>query len=108
MDYSDKEKKYIKVKARVEKLRSFYTHLTVYMVVNGIIYSIRIVKNFLRGESFMDAIFDFSISGIWLVWGIVLIIHAFSVFGLPHILGNNWEEEKIKQFMEEDKHNNFK
>jgi hypothetical protein len=32
-----------------------------------------------------------------------LAIHAFSVFGLPLILGDNWEEEKIKQYMEDEK-----
>lgn len=107
MDYSNKDRKYLKARQRVEKLKSFYTHLTVYIVVNGAIYAFKIIRNLSRGESFEDAFFDFSISGIWLIWGIVLIIHAFSVFGLPLIIGDNWEEEKIKQFMEEEKKNNF-
>ena len=98
MDYSNKDRKYLKARQRVEKLKSFYTHLTVYIVVNGAIYAFKIIRNLSRGESF---------EGIWLIWGIVLIIHAFSVFGLPLILGDNWEEEKIKQFMEEEKKNNF-
>jgi len=107
MNYSDKERKYLKAKERVEKLRKFYKHLVVYIVVNGAIYTLKIIRNLRRGESLEEAIFDFSISGIWLIWGIVLAIHAFTVFGLPSILGNNWEEEKIKKFMEEDKKNNF-
>jgi hypothetical protein len=103
MDYSDKEHAYLKAKTRVEKLKAFYKHLTVYVVVNGAIYAFKIIRNLRRGESFEDAFFDFSISGIWLIWGIVLAIHAFSVFGLPLILGDNWEEEKIKQYMEDEK-----
>ena len=103
MDYSDKERAYVNAKHRVEKLKAFYTHLTVYVVVNGAIYAFKIIRNLRRGESFEDAFFDFSISGIWLIWGIVLAIHAFSVFGLPLILGDNWEEEKIKQYMEDEK-----
>jgi hypothetical protein len=103
MDYSDKEHAYLKAKTRVGKLKTFYKHLTVYVVVNGAIYAFKIIRKLRRGESFEDAFFDFSISGIWLIWGIVLAIHAFSVFGLPLILGDNWEEEKIKQYMEDEK-----
>lgn len=107
MDYSDKERAYLKAKSRVEKLRKFYTHLTVYIVINGAIYVFKILRNLRRGESFEEAFFDFSISGIWLLWGIGLAIHAFAVFGLPLIIGDNWEEEKIKQYMDEEKNNNF-
>ena len=103
MNHTNKEQAYLKAKHRVEKLRKFYTHLSVYIVVNGAIYALKIIRNLRLGESFEEAFFDFSISGIWLIWGIVLAIHAFSVFGLPLILGDNWEEEKIKQFMEDEK-----
>ena len=103
MNHSNKEQTYLKAKHRVEKLRAFYTDLTVYVVVNGAIYAFKIIRNLSRGESFEEAFFDFSISGIWLLWGIGLALHAFAVFGLPRILGDNWEEEKIKEFMENDK-----
>jgi hypothetical protein len=76
-------------------------------VVNGVIYVFKIIRNLRRGESFEEAFFDFSISGIWLIWGIVLAIHAFSIFGLPLILGKNWEEEKIQKFMEDEKNSNL-
>ena len=107
MNYSDKERAFLKAKHRVDKLRKFYTHLTVYIVVNVIVSTLKIVRNLRNGESFEDAFFDFSLYGIWLLWGIGLAIHAFAVFGLPLILGNNWEEEKIKQYMDEEKDNNF-
>lgn len=107
MNYSDKESAFIRAKHRVEKLRKFYSHLTVYVVVNGVIWAIRLIRSLRRGESFADAFLDFNISGIWLFWGIGLAIHAFAVFGLPLILGDNWEEEKIKQYMEEEKKDNF-
>lgn len=107
MNYSDKERAFLSAKRRVEKLRAFYTHFGVYIVVNCLISAVRIVVNLRNGESFEDVIFDFSFSASWLLWGVGLAIHAFAVFGLPLILGNNWEEEKIKQYMEEDKHNNF-
>ena len=107
MNYSDKERAFLSAKRRVEKLRAFYTHLGVYIVVNCLISAFKIFRNLRNGESFEDAFFDFSFSASWLFWGVGLAIHAFAVFGLPLILGNNWEEEKIKQYMEEDKHNNY-
>lgn len=107
MNYSDKDRKYLQAKSRVEKLRAFYTHLTVYILINTTISTFKIIRNFNSGESFEDAFFNLNTSGVWLFWGIGLAIHAFSVFGLPLILGHNWEEEKIKQFMEEEKNNKF-
>ncbi|WP_347925213.1 2TM domain-containing protein [Pontimicrobium sp. SW4] len=107
MNYPDKERAFLSAKRRVEKLRAFYSHLGVYIVVNCLISAIRIVINLRNGESFADTFFDFSFSANWLFWGVALTMHAFAVFVLPLILGNNWEEEKIKQYMEEDKHNNF-
>lgn len=107
MDYSDKERAYLSAQARVEKLRNFYIHLTVYIVINSIISTVKIVKNIQNRESFQEAFFDWGTFGLWTLWGIGLVIHAFSVFVLPSILGHNWEEEKIKQFMEEEEKNNF-
>ena len=42
---------------------------------------------------------------MWLFWGMGIAIHAFMVFVLPKIIGEHWEEEKIKQFMDEEKKN---
>ena len=107
MNYSNKERTYLKAKNRVEILKSFYTHFTVYLLVNGGLYAFKIIRNLMRGESFEEAFFHFSISGIWLIWGIVLVIHAFSIFVLPLIVGRNWEEEKIKKFMEDENNSNL-
>jgi hypothetical protein len=106
MEYSDKDQAFLKAKRRVEKLRKFYNHLTVYIVVNGLISAFKIIRNLRNGESFEEAFFDLSFSGIWLFWGIGLTIHAFAVFVLPLFVGHNWEEEKIKQFMEDEKKKN--
>jgi len=107
MNYSDKDQKYKNAKNRVEQLRKFYSHLTVYLVVNIAIFSFKIVKNLGHGVSFEDAFFNLRYSGIWLFWGIGLALHAFSVFGLPLIIGYDWEEKKIKQFMDEENKNKF-
>ena len=107
MKYSDRDQVFLKAKRRVEKLRKFYNHLAVYIVINGLISAFKIIRNLRNGESFKEAFFDINFSGIWLLWGIGLTIHAFAVFVLPLFVGHNWEEEKIKQFMEEENKNNL-
>lgn len=41
--------------------------------------------------------------GTSLFWGIGLAFHAFSVFGLGFLLGQDWEDKKIKEIMDRDK-----
>ena len=94
--------RYALAKAKVEKLKGFYKHLIIYILVNITIMSIKIIRNMTMGESFEDAFFDASSGLIWMLWGIGLAIHAFSVFGLDRILGKNWEEKRIKRYMEEN------
>jgi hypothetical protein len=105
MNYSDKEQAYLRAKARVEKLSAFYRHLGVYLLVNIAISTIRIVKETKDGIPIEEVLSDFGTYGVWMLWGVGLAIHAFSVFGLPLFLGHDWEEKKIKQFMEEDNSN---
>ena len=40
-------------------------------------------------------------------WGIGIIFHAFGVFNHKIGLGKDWEDRKIKEFMDKDKHNKF-
>lgn len=36
-------------------------------------------------------------------WGIAVAIHGFNVFGTKKILGEDWEEKKIKEIMKKEK-----
>lgn len=96
------DRKYHRAKSRVDRLRRFYTHALVYVVVNLMISGLKIGRNLRNGESFEEAFFDMSHYILWIFWGIALAIHAFSVFGLPLLLGSNWEEEKIEEYMKHD------
>lgn len=82
---------------RVKRLKGFYVHLTVYIIINAfiIIGTNKFVNNpeFWRWETFSTALF----------WGIGLAAHGLSVFGGNIFFGHKWEEKKIKQFMEKDK-----
>ena len=88
------DQKYIQAKKRVQKIKGFYTHLTVYCFVIPII----IFAN-LKFEPHFHW-FWFSLLG----WGTGLIIHWVNVFGFNLLgIGKNWEDRKIKEMMKEDK-----
>ena len=95
--------KYRRAMDRVDRLRGFYNHAMVYVIVNLAISTYKVIRNLGGGESYYEAVFDFNTVIVWLFWGIGLALHAFSVFGLPMILGKDWEERKIKEYMENDR-----
>lgn len=97
--------KYAIAKSKVDKLRAFYTHLAVYLIVNIALFAVKITRNSLNGETLQEAVFDVNISGIWLIWGMIVAIHAFATFGMDFIFGKNWERKRIKKYMEEDENN---
>jgi len=102
MKEQDSNLKFLKAKNKVEKLKRFYTHLGVYFVINTIITVVKVMNNLNNGETFDQAFYDFSTLATWLVWGIAIALHAFSVFGLPLILGEDWEERKIEKYMNDE------
>ena len=102
MKTKDPNFKYLRAKTRVEKLKNFYTHLVVYVVVNTVLSTIKIYRNMENGESFNEAFFDNSTFIIWLLWGIAIVLHALSIYGLPFLFNADWEERKIEQYMEEE------
>lgn len=102
MDNYSKEERYLKAKKRVDQLKGFYWHLASYLIVNLFISTAKIVSEIHSGGIFMEAFFDFGTFAIWGMWGIGLAFHAFGVFGIRLAFGKNWEERKIKEFMEKE------
>lgn len=110
IDDRKEEAQYMTVKKRVEELKKFYKHLTVYIVINLFISAMKIRRNLGNGETLEEAIFDFNTFAVWIFWGIAIVIQAFKLFGLNFMFGRDWEERKIRKYMERDnfKSNNFK
>lgn len=96
------EYKYKLAKEKAQNLRAFYIHVVGYILVNILIDVLKIIRNLNNGETLHQAIFDFATFGLWLVWGVGLLFHAFSVFGMDFIWGRHWETKKLKQFMDEE------
>ena len=80
---------YIKARKRVEDLKDFYTRLAAYCIVIPFLIFINLTKS--SGFHW----FWFPALG----WGMGLAFQAFKVYG-P---GGNWEERKIREYMEKDK-----
>ena len=100
---SNKELSYHRALERVDRLRGFYYHAMVYIIINLVISVYKVLRNLNYGETFEEAFFDLNTFIVWLFWGIGLALHAFSVFGLPLLLGRNWEARKIEEYMNEDR-----
>lgn len=77
---------------RVKKKKDFLQHLTSYVTVGAFLFAIN------AATSFGDWWFYFPLLG----WGIGLLIHYFSIFGIPGVVKytEEWEAEAIQQEME--------
>jgi hypothetical protein len=86
------ETRYQRAKDRVQAMKSFYVHLTVYIAVNLLLIFINMTV---------------SPEALWFIWplagwGIAIVIQAFSVFGPGLGFGANWEERKIRELMDKE------
>lgn len=91
----DNNHKYERAKKRVEEIKGFYIHLSVYVVVNIGIFIFNMATT-------PDEIwFIYPLLG----WGIGLTAHFMSVY-LGSKWGSEWEDRKIKELMEKDNKEN--
>ena len=102
-DNEKMNQKYIRAKKRVEELKGYYWHLTVYIVVNTIISVFKVVDDSNNGsEGIEEALFDFDNFSLWLWWGIGIAFHTYKVFGARLLFMNrDWEDRKIEEYMNE-------
>lgn len=85
------EKRYLRAQERVEKIKGFYVHFSIYLIFVPIFIYLN-----LKSTDFPWALFP--IGG----WGLGVIGHAMEVFNYNPLLGKNWEERKIREFMDKD------
>ena len=97
VDWKNDEAFY-RAKKKLDKLKGFYRHLAVYVIINIfliILIGVQSGGNFFNFGTFSTAFF----------WGIGLMFHAMSVF-LPNLVfSKRWEDRKIKEYMDRDKMN---
>ncbi len=82
---------YQRAKERVDKLRDFYIHATIYSI-----FVIFFIWLNIRSSDFPWAIFP--IAG----WGLGLLVHASETFEYNIFFGKKWEARKIREMMKEE------
>ena len=85
----DDDRRYASAKTRVTLIKSFYLHALVYGAVNTGLFAINMASG----------------GGVWfhwplIGWGIGLAAHGILVFGNAGVFGPEWEQRKIREFIE--------
>jgi hypothetical protein len=81
---------YQKARDRVQEVKGFYAHAVMFLVANVAL----VILNLATLEK-NDGVLWF----IWplIGWGVVLVVHAISVFGIGRFLGRGWEQHQIQR-----------
>ncbi|MBO3116148.1 2TM domain-containing protein [Winogradskyella sp. DF17] len=90
-----REEAYMRARKKVDSLIGFYWHLAVYIIVNAFLI-------LLIGLNSDDGFGGFGPYATAIFWGIGLLFHFLGVFGPDFIFGKDWEQRKIKEFMDKE------
>ncbi|MFK5983232.1 MAG: 2TM domain-containing protein [Flavobacteriaceae bacterium] len=93
MDNFNKESKYLRAKERVEILKKFYSNLMSYVVFISVLAGLNYYTNQWSHPWFLWAAFG---------WGIGIIFHAIKAFNWVPFMNRDWEDRKIKEFMNDE------
>lgn len=89
------ERKYQRAKEHVEELKKFYNHLLSYIFVIGFLAGVNYYSNQWEYAWFLWAAFG---------WGIGLAFHAAKAYEINPMFDKNWEDRKIKEYMEKEEY----
>jgi hypothetical protein len=98
---TDEEIRYEIAAKKVKKIKGFYSHLAVYIIINTLL----LIGNYQFWNK-EGAFFSWDNLSTAFFWGIGLAAHGVSVFGFHLMFGKDWEERKIKELMEKDRKKN--
>ena len=86
-------------KKQVKRLKGFYVHATIYLIVNTML----IFGSFFNRNFNANTFWSFETFATAFFWGIGLFSHGFAVFGKNLFFNKNWEDKKMREFMTIDK-----
>lgn len=97
------EQKYIEVKKRIKKQKNFYNHLQVFVIMMIILLLFsNTIFNFFESHIHNPKTLKWVRANIWvnsLIWFTVIVIQGIQAFKYKISFINNWEQKKIKEFM---------
>ena len=85
---------YVKLSIYSKKIVGFYWHLAVYIVINVLIILVIVLNG--------GPLWHFGTLSTPLFWGVGLLFHFLGVFGPRVFFGKDWEQRKIKEFMDKE------
>jgi hypothetical protein len=91
--HNQTEERYYNAKKKVEEIKGFYGNLTSYILINLGFLIVNLITS-------PDHLWFF-----WplIGWGVGVIIHGMKVFNYMPFIGKDWEQKKIKEFMDKEK-----
>jgi len=111
---------FVKARKRVDNIKKFYKHLTVFIVINSVLLIAKFklfdffTQQGVQDQGFYDWL-NWNIIGTPVVWGIGLLLHGIYVFRMnsrplkdfrPRFV-KNWEMKKMEEFLREEKRNDI-
>ena len=99
---------YERAKKKVKRIKGFYKHLTVYLIVNAVIVleGFRGLDLLKMSEAHIDPAFlewlFWNVLSVPVLWGIGLMIHGIRVFVPGMQVFRQWEERQVRKFMEKE------
>ena len=98
--YNDENIKYLEARRRMKEIKGFYIHFFIYLLIN-LFTMMQFFMTAAPGTDLKEGVNLYT----GLLWGIVIIIHAVSIF-LPGI--KEWEWKKTRELMNKHpKTNNY-
>jgi len=85
------DKRYVRAKEKVEKIKGFYSNLISYLIVLPVLAYVNY-----RTTDFPWVIFPA------LGWGFGVVAHGLEAYGYNPFMGKSWEERKIREFMDKE------
>lgn len=95
---------------KVREIKRFYWRLTIYLIVNVAIIVSNLNNDFFQiGNKGADyGIFDLKTYTIAIIWGIIVLVDAFKIFGPNIFFSKDWEQKKIQKYMDREAQNTNK
>lgn len=87
---------------KVKRIKGFYSHLRIYIIVNAIIIVSSLSGDFFSTGMHENGLSDWQTYSTALYWGIGLLVHALSVFGRDVFFSDDWEQKKIQEYMDKE------
>ncbi len=89
----EEEERYYKARKQVERIKGFYGNLAAYIISNiGLL-----ILNLATSPEYLW--FFWPLLG----WGIGVLVHGMIVFNYLPFFNKDWEEQKIKEYMQKEK-----